>query len=162
MSTSNTQKQPTGPLQAGTRAPDFTLAATPDRDFTLSELGSPAVLIFYPGDWSPVCGDELSMFETASQMLAKHDARLVGISVDSAWSHMAFGEDRKLDYPLLADFNPKGRVARNYGVYRAEDGMSERALFVLDGARNIAWSHVSPLTVSPGIDGALRAVEALT
>jgi alkyl hydroperoxide reductase subunit AhpC len=86
---------------------------------------------------------------------------LIGISVDSAWSHIAFKADRKLEFPLLADFHPKGQVARSYGVYRAGDGTTERALFVLDAQHVITWSYVSPVGVSPGVDGALRAVEAL-
>jgi len=160
--TTNPPRQPAGPLQPGTRAPDFTLPATPDQNLTLSELASPTVLIFYPGDWSPVCSDELSMFETATGMFARHGAQLLGISVDSSWSHAAFSHDRHLSYPLLADFNPKGEVARDYGVYRDEDGTAGRALFVLDRQLQVAWSHLSPVAVSPGVDGALQAVEALS
>jgi peroxiredoxin len=150
-----------GLLQPGTPAPDFSLAATPDQRVTLSELHGPVVLIFYPADWSPVCGDELSMFEAAAGLFAADGAQLIGISVDSAWSHIAFKADRKLEFPLLADFHPKGQVARSYGVYRAGDGTTERALFVLDAQHVITWSYVSPVGVSPGVDGALRAVEAL-
>jgi peroxiredoxin len=156
------QPYPTGPLQAGALAPDFTLSATPDQKLTLSELQSPAVLIFYPADWSPVCGDELSMYQAATRLFAQHDAQLIGISVDSAWSHIAFKESRNLGYALLSDFHPKGEVARRYGVYRAHEGTTERAPFVIDRTRNITWSHVSLVSVSPGVDGALRAVEALS
>jgi peroxiredoxin len=162
VSTPNSKKQQAGALTAGTPAPDFTLPATPDQALTLSELDTPAVLVFYPGDWSPLCGDELSMFQSASPLFAAHEAQLLGISVDSAWSHIAFKEDRNIQYPLLADFNPKGRVAQEYGVYRAKDGTAERALFVVDRSRNIVWSHVSPVGVSPAVDGALRAVEGLS
>ncbi len=158
----NSAQRSAEPLQPGARAPDFTLSATPDQKFTLSELEAPAVLIFYPGDWSPVCSDELSMFEAAAGMFGRHGAQLLGISVDSAWSHLAFGQNRNLSFPLLADFEPKGEVARDYGVYRHQDGTAERALFVLDRAGKVAWSHVSPVAVSPGVDGALQAVEELS
>ncbi len=161
MTTRNQRPEPSSALSAGARAPDFTLASAPDQNVTLSQLGSPAVLIFYPGDWSPVCGDELSMFQAASGMFAGRHAQLLGISVDSAWSHAAFGADRGFGFPLLADFHPKGQVARDYGVYRYEDGTTERALFVVDRSGAVAWSYVSPVDVNPGVDGALRAVEAL-
>jgi peroxiredoxin len=152
---------PKGPLQPGTPAPDFSLPETPDQRVTLSELQGPVVLIFYPADWSPVCGDELSMFQAASELFAKHAGQLLGVSVDGPWSHIAFRESRKLGFPLLADFHPKGEVSRSYGVYRAADGTSERGLFVLDRAHVVAWSYLSPIGISPGVDGALQALEAL-
>ncbi|HEY1825525.1 MAG TPA: redoxin domain-containing protein [Acidimicrobiales bacterium] len=149
-------------LAAGTPAPDFTLLATPDQSLSLSEIEGPAVLIFYPADWSPVCGDELTMFEAASKLFAQHRAQLIGISVDGAWSHTAFREQHKIEFPLLADFNPKGAVARAYEVYDEKNGLCERALFVVDRDKQITWSYVSPVGVSPGADGALNAVEALS
>jgi peroxiredoxin len=88
-------------------------------------------------------------------------AMLLGISVDGAWCHSAFSSDRKLHFPLLADFEPKGAVARAYGVYRDEEGTTERALFVLDGGGVIRWSYVSPVGVNPGAEGILTALEAL-
>jgi len=152
---------PTSALQKGDVAPDFALPATPDQIVRLSEIKGPVVLIFYPADWSPVCGDELSMFEAAVGLFAEHGAQLIGVSVDSSWCHLAFKADRKLGFPLLADFHPKGAVARSYGVFRDDDDTTERALFVLDAQHNVAWSYVSPVGISPGVDGALRAVEAL-
>lgn len=149
-------------LPPGSAAPDFSLLAAPDQPVSLSELEGPVVLIFYPADWSPVCSDELSMFESAHGLFADRDAQLLGIAVDSVWSHLAFKADRNLSFPLLADFHPKGDVARSYGVYRDEEGVTERALFVLDAEHNVAWSHVSPIGISPGVDGALKAVEALS
>lgn len=149
-------------LTPGSAAPDFTLPETPDKTVTLSEISSPVVLIFYPADWSPVCGDELSIFQAAGQLFGSHGAQLLGISVDGAWCHSAFRADHKLNFPLLADFNPKGQTAKSYGVFREHDGICERALFVLDQAHNIAWSHLSPIEVNPGADGALRALEALS
>jgi peroxiredoxin len=88
-------------------------------------------------------------------------ADLLGISVDGAWCHRAFAEDRKLRFPLLSDFEPKGEVARAYGVYRQQDGFTERALFVIDEQGIIRWSYVSPITVNPGADGILNALEEL-
>lgn len=152
---------PAGPLQPGTPAPDFSLPETPDQRVILSELRGPVVLIFYPADWSPVCGDELSMFEAASSLFARHGGQLLGVSVDGPWSHIAFRESRKLGFPLLADSHPKGQVSRAYGVYRAADGTSERGLFVLDHEHVVAWSYLSPIGISPGVDGALQALEAL-
>ena len=88
-------------------------------------------------------------------------AQLVGISVDGAWCHAAFAKDRNLHFPLLADFEPKGELARRYGVYRPQDGICERALFVIDSSGVIAWSYVSPVGVNPGADGILAALEDL-
>lgn len=88
-------------------------------------------------------------------------AQMVGISVDGAWCHAAFAKDRNLHFPLLADFEPKGELARKYGVYRPQDGICERALFVIDSGGVIAWSYVSPVGVNPGADGILAALEDL-
>jgi peroxiredoxin len=151
----------TSVLQKGDAAPDFALHATPDQIVRLSEVQGPVVLLFYPADWSPVCGDELSMFEAAAGIFAERGAQLIGLSVDSAWCHLAYKADRKLSFPLLADFHPKGAVAKSYGVFRDDDDTTERAIFVLDADHNIAWSYVSPVGISPGVNGALRAVEAL-
>jgi peroxiredoxin len=148
-------------LAPGDTAPDFTLLTTPDQKISLSEFDEPVVLIFYPADWSPVCGDELTMFEAASRLFHERGAQLLGISVDGVWSHQAFRADHKIDFPLLSDFEPKGEVARAYGVYRENEGVCDRALFVIDRDRKVAWSYVSPIGVNPGADGALRAVEEL-
>ncbi|HZQ48333.1 MAG TPA: redoxin domain-containing protein, partial [Verrucomicrobiae bacterium] len=88
-------------------------------------------------------------------------AAILGVSVDGAWCHAAFARDRKLHFPLLADFEPKGEVAKNYGVYRQGEGVSERALFVIDAEGNIHWSYVSPIGVNPGAAGILSALEDL-
>lgn len=108
-----------------------------------------------------MCGDEFAIFEAASQLFQERGAQLLGISVDGVWCHQAFRADHKIEFPLLSDFHPKGEVARAYGVYRDEDGVTERALFVIDRDRKIAWSYVSPIGVNPGADGALKAVELL-
>jgi peroxiredoxin len=91
----------------------------------------------------------------------KNSMQLFWDSVDGVWCHLAFSKDRKLRFPLLSDFEPKGEVARKYGVYRREDGVSERALFVIDKDGNIHWSYVSPIGVNPGAHGVLNALESL-
>jgi peroxiredoxin len=150
------------PVAAGEPAPDFTLPSGPGETLSLDALrGRPAVLAFYPGDWSPVCSDQLDLYQSALPRFEGRGARLVGISVDSVWCHAAFAEDRGLGFPLLADFEPKGEVARAYGVYREDDGIAERALFVLDPEGVVRWSHVSPPDVVPGADGVLEALDGL-
>jgi peroxiredoxin len=150
------------PLPAGTKAPDFELASSVGGPVSLAELrGRPVILVFYPNDWSPVCTDQLGLYQMLLPEFEKFDASLLGISVDSRWSHLAFAHDRNLEFPLLADFEPKGEVARAYGAYRDEDGTSERALLVIDAAGVIAWSYVSPVGVNPGADGILDALESL-
>jgi peroxiredoxin len=149
-------------LAAGVAAPDFTLHATPDQAVSLTEFrGRPVILAFYPADWSPVCGDQMALYNEILDEFRRFDAELLGISVDGAWCHLAFAKERGLHFPLLADFEPKGDVARRYGVYRSGDGTSERALFVLDADGVIRWSHVSPVGINPGADGIIRALEAL-
>lgn len=149
-------------LPAGTPAPGFTLDAMPDQTLSLAELrGNPVVLVFYPADWSAVCGDELAVFNQALPMLRKDKAVVLGISVDSVWCHQAYRESRQLHFDLLADFEPKGAVARLYGAYDERHGCCKRALFVIDRDGVIAWSHLSPMAVNPGVDGVLDALEAL-
>jgi peroxiredoxin len=149
-------------LTAGTAAPDFSLRATPDQHVSLSDFRErPVILAFYPSDWSPVCGDQMSLYNEILEEFHRFNAELLGVSVDGAWCHLAFAHERKLHFPLLADFEPKGDVARRYGVYRSDDGTSERALFVIDAAGVIRWSYVSPVGINPGADGILRALESL-
>jgi peroxiredoxin len=149
-------------LAAGQTAPDFTLLATPDQSIRLSELrGRPVVLVFYPADWSPVCGDQIGLYNELLGEFAHYDAQILGISVDGVWCHAAFVRDRKLHFPLLADFEPKGAVARLYEVYEMRSGVSERALFVIDATGVIRWRYVSPIGINPGADGILRALDAL-
>jgi peroxiredoxin len=147
------------PLAPGRPAPNFQLPSAPDQMLALSSLrGQPVVLVFYPADWSPVCGDELALFNEVFPAFAEHKARVLGISVDGVWCHAAFAKDRHLQFPLLADFEPKGAVARAYGVYR-DDGVSGRALFVIDPSGVIRWSYLSPIDINPGADGVLQALD---
>ncbi len=150
------------PLAAGAFAPDFALPTTPDQKLSLSELrGAPVVLVFYPADWSPVCGDQLALYNELLPEFSEFQAQLVGISVDGIWCHLAFSKDRKFHIPLLADFEPKGAVSRLYGVYNEHNGESERALFVIDAEGMIRWSHLSPIGLNPGADGILKALAAI-
>ena len=120
-------------LAPGSAAPDFALRSAPDQSLSLSKFrGRPVVLVFYPEDWSPVCSDQLVLYQELLPEFQRHDAEVLGISVDGIWSHLAFAKDRNLHFPLLSDFEPKGEVAHAYGVYRTVDGTSERALFVVD------------------------------
>jgi peroxiredoxin len=149
-------------LAPGTPAPDFTLHVTPDQKLSLSELrGRPVILAFYPADFSPVCGDQMALYNECNSEFQKYGAELLGISVDGAWCHAEFAKERHLHFPLLADFEPKGEIARKYGAYRAEDGFCERALFVIDKNGTITWSYCSPVGVNPGADGILDALEKL-
>jgi len=153
---------PATPLPPGSPAPEFALPSTPDQRVSLAEFrGQPVILAFYPEDWSPVCSDQLALYQELLPEFRKFNAELLGISVDGVWSHLAFAKDRNLHFPLLADFEPKGEVARTYQVYRATDGTSERALYVIDADGIVRWSYVSPVGVNPGADGILRALEDL-
>lgn len=154
---------PSNLLQAGTPAPEFTLHSTPDQTVSLSEFrGRPVILAFYPADWSPVCGDQMVLYNQVRSEFSEYGAELLGISVDGVWCHAAFARDRKLHFPLLADFEPKGAVARQYGAYREHEGTTERALFVIDGEGMIRWSYCSPVGINPGADGILKALDAMT
>jgi peroxiredoxin len=150
------------PLSPGMKAPDFRLAATPDQSVTLADFrGGPLILAFYPADWSPVCTDQMALYNEILSEFQRFGAKLAGVSVDGAWCHIAFAKHRNLHFPLLADFHPKGEVSRSYGVYDESTGMSGRALFVIDGDGTIRWSYLSPLGVNPGADGILHALQEL-
>ncbi len=149
-------------LTAGTKAPLFNLYATPDQMISLADLkGHPVILAFYPADWSPVCSDQLSLYNELLSEFRNYQAAILGISVDGVWCHLAFENHRKLHFPLLSDFEPKGKVSREYGVYREHEGTSDRALFVIDEEGYIKWSHLSPLGVNPGAEGILSTLESL-
>jgi peroxiredoxin len=150
-------------LPPNTPSPDFKLRVTADQTLSLQELrGNPVIIAFYPADWSPVCGDQMSLLNAVLPEFRKYGAQLLGISVDGVWCHDAFANNRKLHFPLLADFEPKGAVAKQYGVYREKDGCCERALFVVDKNGIITWSYLAPIAENPGADGILNALEALS
>ena len=115
------------PLEKGRTAPGFTLKSTPDQSVSLNEFrGQPVVLAFYPADWSPVRGDQMDLYNEILPDFHALGATVLGISVDGTWCHVAFARDRKLHFPLLSDFEPKGEVSRRYGVYRPTDGTCGR------------------------------------
>ena len=151
------------PLPPGTAAPDFELPTGPDERAALSAFrGRPVILAFYPADWSPVCTDQMALYQEVLPEFQRYGAQLFGVSVDGVWCHRAFAQSRNLRFPLLSDFEPKGEVSRAYGVYRYGDGTSERALFVIDPDGVVRWSYLSPVGVNPGADGILRALDDLT
>jgi len=151
-----------GVLKAGIKAPEFALPSTPDQKVSLSELkGKPVILAFYPADWSPVCGDQMALYNEILEEFQEYNAQLLGISVDGIWSHIAYSKANKFRFPLLSDFEPKGAVAKKYGIYREKEGVTERALFVIDAEGIIRWSYVSPVGINPGADGIIEALEKL-
>jgi peroxiredoxin len=149
-------------LGPGKTAPNFSLNSTPDQKVSLNDFrGQPVILAFYPADWSPVCTDQLSLYAMVMPEFKKFNAELLAISVDNIWSHLAFAKDRKLNFPVLADFEPKGSISRKYGAFKEKIGESARALFVIDDKGIIRWSHLSPDGINPGADGILSALENL-
>ncbi|HKO81483.1 MAG TPA: redoxin domain-containing protein [Chitinophagaceae bacterium] len=149
-------------LSTGSIAPDFELYSTPDQKLELTELRNRKIILaFYPADWSPVCDDQMTLYNEMLNYFTRLNAQLIGISVDSKWSHLAFSEHNKFHFPLLSDFEPKGKVARLYEVYDEKAGECQRALYVIDEKGIIRWSYLSPVGINPGADGILNALEEL-
>ncbi len=151
------------PLPAGAPAPDFTLPDASGQLVRLSDYrGKPVMLVFYPLDWSPGCSQQLDLYQSELAEFERRGVQIIAFSVDSVYSHGAWAAVRGLSFPLLADFNPKGEVARRYHVYRDQDGFSERALYLVDGDGIIRWSHVSPhLHHVPDIYELFEALDAV-
>jgi peroxiredoxin len=127
-------------------APDFELPSSdldngrPGKKYKLSDLrGKPVVLAFYPLDFSPVCTKENTCFREDLKQFESLGAQVLGISVDSAWTHAAFAKSLGVTYPLLADFHPKGAVAKAYGLYMDDKGISKRATVVVDKNGKVSW-----------------------
>lgn len=149
-------------LPVGATAPDFVLERAPEETVALSGLrGRPVVLAFYPGDWTPVCNDQLIDLTAHLGAFHRRGAEVVGISIDSAWSHQAFAEARQISVSLLADFHPKGEIARAYGVYSDDWGIAQRAIFLLDADGVIRWRRVVPPWVNPGVSEVVAALDLL-
>lgn len=149
-------------LPAEIFAPDFELYAAPDQKLKLSELRNRKIILaFYPADWSPVCDDQMTLYNEMEKYFARFNAQVIGISVDSKWSHLAFSEHNKFNFPLLSDFEPKGEVARLYEAYDEKTGACQRALYVIDERGVIRWAYKSPIGINPGADGILNALEEL-
>ena len=135
-------------ISVGGPAPDFTLRDQDGEDVSLSDYrGRKVMLVFYPADFSPVCGDQLSIYQEVKPEIAEKGAELIGISVDNTWAHKAFQEKIGIDTTLLADFEPKGEVARAYGSYLDGAGTANRTLVLVDENGMVAWTYESP---SPG------------
>jgi peroxiredoxin len=150
-------------IEAGAEAPEFTLPDQDGRRVSLSGLrGQTVVLAFYPADFSPVCTDQLSVYQEVFGELEQRGAKLLGISVDGAFCHRAFRAHLNLDIPLLADFHPKGEVAKAYGVWSEEYGVSGRALVMVDGEGVVQWSYMSPPLEVPGANLIFDALDQRT
>ena len=148
-------------IEPGSPAPDFKLRDQDGLEVSLDDLkGQTVVLVFYPLDFSPVCTDQLSIYQ---ELVSDFDARgvkLYGVSVDSAFAHKAFQEKLNLTIPLLADFEPKGEVARAYGVYNDEYGTAQRALVMIDPDGVVTWAYCSPSALEiPGANLIFDALE---
>ena len=150
-------------LEVGTKAPDFELKTAQGDIVKLSDLleeGKYVILAFYPAAWSPTCGDEMTLFQEFLDEFEALNAKLVGISVDNVWAVQAWAESKGITFPLLCDFHTKGAVAEQYGVMR-DDGVTERALFVVDSEGTIRYSYVSPIAENPGVDCLFDVLEEL-
>ncbi|HET9197961.1 MAG TPA: redoxin domain-containing protein [Solirubrobacterales bacterium] len=147
-------------IAVGEQAPDFTLRDQDGEKTSLSDYrGRKVLLIFYPGDFSPVCGDQLSIYQEIKPQIEEKGVELVGISVDSFFAHKAFQEKLGIDTRLLSDFEPKGEVARAYGSYVEKMGFANRTLVLVDEDGKVAWAHEAD---NPGeIPGANLIFDAL-
>ena len=148
-------------IEPGAAAPDFTLPDQDGNEVSLSDLsGQRTVLVFYPLDFSPVCTDQLNVYQEVLAEIEAEGARLYGVSVDSAYAHRAFQEQLGLTFPLLADFNPKGEMSKAYGAYLEERGHNTRALVLIGPDLEVQWSHVSPSPLEiPGANLIFDALE---
>jgi peroxiredoxin len=150
-------------IEPGSPAPDFTLRDQDGNEVSLRDYrGRTVVLAFYPADFSPVCTDQLSVYQEVLPQLEEAGAQLVGISVDGAFCHKAFREHQGLTIPLLADFHPKGEVAKAYGVWSEEYGVSGRALVMVGPHGEVQWSYLSPPLEVPGANLIFDALEQRT
>jgi peroxiredoxin len=150
-------------IEAGATAPDFTLPDQDGNQVSLADFrGQTVVLVFYPADFSPVCTDQLSVYQEVLPQFEEHEAKLLGISVDGAFCHRAFKNHMNLDIPLLADFHPKGEVARAYGVWAEKYGIAKRALVVVGADGVVTWSYESPPLEVPGANLIFDALDQRT
>ncbi len=150
-------------LESGSRAPDFELKTAQGDIFRLADLlkqGKYVILVFYPAAWSATCGDQMTLLQEFLDDLQRLNAELVGISVDNTWAVQAWAEAKGITFSLLCDFHPKGTVAEQYGVMR-DDGVTERALFIVDAEGVIQYSYVSPIAENPGVDRLFDVLERL-
>jgi peroxiredoxin len=150
-------------IEAGATAPEFTLPDQDGKQVSLADFrGRRVLLVFYPADFSPVCTDQLSVYQEVLGEFEARGATLLGISVDGAFCHRAFRSHLNLGIPLLADFHPKGEVARAYGVWSDEHGVAGRALVLVDGEGSVEWSYMSPPLEVPGANLIFDALDQRT
>jgi peroxiredoxin len=150
-------------IEPGEQAPDFTLPDQDGNQVALSDLrGRTVVLAFYPSDFSPVCTDQLSVYQEVLGEFDERGVTLLGVSVDGAYCHKAFRDHLNLSFPLLADFHPKGEVARAYGVWSEDYGVSKRALVMIDPDGIVKWSYASPALEVPGANLIFDALDERT
>jgi peroxiredoxin len=150
-------------IEAGAKAPEFTLPDQDGKKVSLADFrGRRVVLVFYPADFSPVCTDQLSIYQEVLGELDERGTTMLGISVDGAFCHRAFRSHLNLEIPLLADFHPKGEVARAYGVWSDEYGVSGRALVLVDRDGTVEWSYMSPPLEVPGANLIFDALDQRT
>ncbi|HKP89991.1 MAG TPA: redoxin domain-containing protein [Thermoleophilaceae bacterium] len=149
-------------IEPGARAPDFSLRDQDGEEITLESLrGQTTVLVFYPNDFSPVCTDQLNVYQEVLGELEASGARLYGVSVDSAWTHKAFQAHLGVTIPLLADFHPKGEMSAKYGAYNEKYGVCRRALVMIGPDLEVKWSYKSPSPLEiPGANLIFDALEA--
>jgi peroxiredoxin len=150
-------------IEAGEQAPDFTLPDQDGKPVSLAGFrGHTVVLVFYPADFSPVCTDQLGVYQEVLGEFERRDVHLLGISVDGAYCHKAFQSHLNLTIPLLADFHPKGEVAKAYGVWSEDFGVSGRALVMVGPEGRVEWSHLAPTLEVPGANLIFDALEQRT
>jgi peroxiredoxin len=150
-------------IQPGSSAPDFSLRDQDGREVSLADFrGQTVVLVFYPADFSPVCSDQLSIYQEVLDPLEERGAKVIGISVDGSFCHKAFREHLNLTIPLLADFHPKGEVAKAYGVWSEDYGVSSRALVIVGPEGDVRWIYMSPPLEVPGANLIFDALDERT
>ena len=149
-------------IEPGTAAPDFTLPNHRGEQVSLSDFrGRKLMLVFYPADFSPVCSDQLSIYQEVLDQISEAGVQLLGISVDSSWTHNAFRKKLGLEIPLLSDFHPKGAVSASFGAYQDEWGTTNRSLVLIDEQGIVRWVHESPTPLEiPGANLIFDAIEA--
>ena len=149
-------------IEAGTPAPAFSLPDHTGNEVSLESLrGKRVVLVFYPSDFSPVCTDQLNVYQEVLGELRQRGVELYGVSVDSSWTHNAFRKHLGVDMPLLADFHPKGEVSKTFGIWADSHGVAKRALVMIGPDGTVEWAHESPSPLEiPGANLIFDALEA--
>jgi mycoredoxin-dependent peroxiredoxin len=150
-------------LSVGQTAPDFALKDQSQKEIKLSDFAGKkkVVLVFYPLDWSPVCTNEHACFVNDMKQFETLDAEVLGVSIDSVWSHKAYAEKMGIQYSLLADFHPKGAMSEKYGVYMPEKGITGRSIFIIDKGGRVAWAKNYDISVVPDVNEVATALSQL-